>query len=244
MYDGREPNLSVQAGDAIRDHAGSTNFTQAQLDAIADYQLTLFNRSNVKKLAQDGVPLKMPYGVTDSEKRGRRWFIDDDKTDPEEVGESKFGVCGFCHSGPMLNSMSGFFVRNVAPAPFPEGFRFFTVLVSEFNEIGNPVVNYEFHNPDGSIAAVVPSPDLGIFLLNGQVPPVGNGFFKIPPLWGIKDTAPYFHDNSANDLTALMEHYDAALAILSANDPVPLTIGPVDLSTQDKLDIIAYMNLL
>ena len=244
MYDGREPTLQHQARDAVLDHANSSAVvTDAQADAIAAFQLTLFNRANVKALAQSGVPLSMPYGVTDSEKRGRRWFIDDDKTDPEDVGESKFGVCGFCHSGDMLNSMSGFFVQNVAPAPFPEGFRFFTVLVSEFNTLGNPVYNFEFHNADGS-TTVVPSPDLGIFLLAGQPPPVGNGFFKIPALWGIKDTAPYFHDNSANNLTELMTHYDAALAVLSANDPVPLTIGPVDLSEQDKLDIIAYMNLL
>jgi len=90
-------------------------------------------------------------------------------------------------------------------------------------------------------AAWVP---LAIMLIALSLISVGNGFFKIPPLWGIKDTAPYFHDNSANNLVELMNHYDAALQILSANDPVPLTIGPVDLSEQDKADIIAYMNLL
>jgi cytochrome c peroxidase len=243
MYDGREPTLQQQAGDAIIDHAGSRNFKSSQLDAIASFQKTLFNRSNLKALAQNGTPLKLPYGTTDSEKRGRRWFIDDNKTSPGDVGESKFNVCGFCHSGDMLNGLSGFFVANVSPAPLPEGFRFFTVLVSEFNALGNPVHTFEFHNPDGSVTEVE-SPDLGIFLQAGEPPPVGNGFFKIPTVWGVKETAPYFHDNSSNNLTELMNHYDDALFILSETDPVPLTLGQVDLTEQDKKDIIAYMKLL
>ena len=31
--------------------------------------------------------------------------------------------------------------------------------------------------------------------------------FKISPLWGVKDTAPYFHDNSAKTLEDVAEHY-------------------------------------
>ena len=179
-----------------------------------------------------------------SEKRGRRWFIDDGLTDPNLVGESKFGVCGFCHSGPMLNGLSAFFVDNISGPAFgvTEGFRFFTVLVSELNSMGNPVYQFEYTN-DG-VATVVPSPDPGIFLINGDTPPAGSGWFKISTVWGVKDTAPYFHDNSAKDLTQLMNHYDTALFILTEFDPVPPTQGRIDLTEQDKLDIIAYMKLL
>ena len=134
-------------------------------------------------------------------------------------------------------------IANVAPPGFVEGDRFFTVLVSEFNAIGNPTNVFVFDNGDGTTTEVE-SPDLGIFLQAGVAPPIGNGFFKIPTCWGIKDTAPYFHDNSSKTLTDLMNHYDDAIFILSETDPVPPSLGQVDLTEQDKADIIAYMNLL
>ena len=56
--------------------------------------------------------------------------------------------------------------------------------------------------------------------------------FKIPQLRGVKDTAPYFHDNSAKTLDDVMNHY--------ARFFFPFII----ISDQDKADAIAYMNLL
>lgn len=239
MVDGRAPNLEDQARDAILRHAQSSNVSQSQVEAIADFELTLFNRYALRQFAQNGTPLSMPAGVTQAQKRGRRWFIADGQTSPEQVGETPQAVCGWCHSGNFLNGMSGFFVTNVSAVPVPEGFRFFTALVSELNPLGNPVYNFEFHAPDGSVVTV-PSPDPGISLLTGQPPPFGAGFFKISTLWGTRDTAPYFHDNSAKTIEALVEHYDAALQILSATDPN----GVIDLTTQDKADIAAYLRLL
>jgi cytochrome c peroxidase len=243
MYDGREPDLQEQARNAIIRHAQTDDVTDAQLDAIAAFQRELFNRNNLRDFARNGTPVRLPYGSTDSQRRGRRWFIDDDKVDAGDVGESKFNVCGFCHSGPMLNELSGFFVANVSPPGFVEGDRFFTVLVSEFNAMGNPVYDFEFTMPDGSVV-VMPSPDPGTSLVNGEPPIVGNGFFKIPTVWGAKDTAPFFHDNSSKTLTDLMNHYDDAIFILSETDNPETTLGQVDLSEQDKADIIAYMLLL
>ncbi len=242
MYDGRAPNLQEQARDAIARHAQSTNVTTQQLNDIADFQRTLFNRVNMTLFGTVGTVPHLPLAITASQARGRRWFIDANKTHPNDVGESKFNVCGFCHSGPMLNGLSAFFVQNISPIPLPEGFRFFTVLVSELNSMGNPVHQFEYTN--NGVATVVPSPDPGIFLQTGETPPLGNGWFKSNTVWGIKDTAPYIHDNSAKDLTQLREHYDTALFILSETDPVPPTLGRIDLTTQDKLDIIAYMNML
>ena len=243
MYDGREPNLQEQARNAIIRHAQTDDVTDAQLDAIAAFQRELFNRANLRDFAKHGTPVRLPYGSTDAQRRGRRWFIDDDKVFAGDVGESKFNVCGFCHSGPMLNELSGFFVANVSPPGFVEGDRFFTVLVSEFNSMGNPVYDFEFTMPDGSVV-VMPSPDAGTSLVTGEPPIVGNGFFKIPTVWGAKDTAPFFHDNSAKTLTDLMNHYDDAIFVLSETDNPETTLGQVDLSEQDKADIIAYMLLL
>ena len=113
---------------------------------------------------------------------------------------------------------------------FPAGSRFFTAFVSELNPGGNPVQTYRFTNPDGTTTDVV-SPDPGLALQTGTAATAN--FFKIPTLWGSKKTAPYFHDNSAKDVPALINHYDAYFNIIG-----------FDLTEQDKVDIAAYLQLL
>ena len=60
--------------------------------------------------------------------------------------------------------------------------------------------------------------------------------FKIPSLWGVKKTAPYFHDNSVKTLEELAAFYTN----LFANNPD----FPVQLTPQDEADMVAYMKLL
>jgi len=60
--------------------------------------------------------------------------------------------------------------------------------------------------------------------------------FKIPSLWGVKKTAPYFHDNSVKTLEELAAFY----ANLFANSPD----FPVQLTAQDEIDMVAYLKLL
>jgi cytochrome c peroxidase len=231
MYDGRAPNLQEQARGAIEGHAQTTAVTRTQLDQIAAFQQFLFNRLNLFALARLGRPTSMPYGRTDSEKRGRRFFIADDQTDPDQVGEQG-ELCGACHSGPMLNETSAFFGQVFFPG-VPEGTRFFTAFVSELNEAGNQVHDFDFTNPDGSVTTVS-MPDPGLALQTGD--PSTAGFFKIPTVWGVRDTAPYFHDSSAKSLEQLMDHYTVFLNII--------TDGDVNLTEQDKADAVAYLKLL
>ena len=86
----------------------------------------------------------------------------------------------------------------------------------------------------------VTTPDPGRALVTGDVRDVN--FFKIPTLWGVKNTAPYFHDNSANTLEELVDHYEKHLAtFLPKNVSYPRPHVPTD---QDKADIVAYLRLL
>jgi cytochrome c peroxidase len=66
--------------------------------------------------------------------------------------------------------------------------------------------------------------------------------FKIPSLWGVSRTAPYFHDNSAKSLEELVEHYQQFFIVVSTppggGDPTIL------LTDQDMSDIVAYLKLL
>jgi cytochrome c peroxidase len=151
------------------------------------------------------------------------------------------------------------------PLAVPPGTRFQTVLVSEFNAAGNPVMDFVFRNqahdldpatnqdgnPDGIIT--VSSPDPGRALITGRADdffpfPPGSfdnlNAFKISPLRGIRDTAPYFHDNSAKTLEDVVEHYRQFFLIVSDPDG-PGPAGPlIVLTEQDKKDIVAFMKLL
>jgi cytochrome c peroxidase len=151
------------------------------------------------------------------------------------------------------------------PAAVPPGTRFQSVLVSEFNAAGNPVMNFVFRNqehdldpvtnqdgtPDGIIE--VSSPDPGRALITGRADdffpfPPGSfdhlNAFKIAPLRGISETAPYFHDNSAKTLEDVVAHYNKFFEVASDPDG-PGPNGPlVVLTPEDQADIVAYLKLL
>lgn len=208
MADGRAPNLAAQALDAVHSHyQNKVEPTSTQTSHIAAFEKLLVTNAQLAVYANGGAAPTLPPGNTDSEKRGRAFFNPD-------------GMCGICHSGPMMNIDSF-------------GSHFSTAFVSEFNEHNRPVRTYVFTNPDGTTANVT-SPDPGRALITGNIADVDS--FKTPQLWGIKNTAPYFHDNSAKTLQDVVDHYQLAFNI----------IGPpaIPLSDQDKADIVAYLKLL
>ena len=243
MYDTREPNLLQQAFNAIREHAQNTRQpTALELDLIKEFQQTdsrFFSSDALRDFANGGPPPQLPPGTTESERRGRAMF-DNVPFDPR--GGTTRGICNSCHSGPMLN-------RAAAGNPFglpPGGLRG-SIGVSERNLIGNPVYTFIVTNQDGSVVVINDTPDPGAMLNNpppgappGVPPPPRSffaNFFKILPLWGVRDTAPYFHDNSAKTLEDVAEHY--AFFFLTS----PSTRGFV-FTAQDQADVVAFLKLL
>ena len=229
MWDGRAADLSQQALGAIQGHAQATIVpTATELSLIGQFEhgSSFFSSTALYQYSQGGPAPDLPPGNTPEEQRGRQWFV----ADPAAPG---FNVCGKCHSGVMANEE--FFTAGT-PAQ-----RFETVDVSEFNTLGNPTFQFTFPDPNNpGQTLTVATPDPGRALVTGDVNDLNR--FKIPPLWGIKNTAPYFHDNSAADLAALMGHYEKFLSIafpVSASYPTPHAPN-----AQDKADIIAYLNLL
>jgi len=238
MLDGRGPDLESQALGAIHAHFQHTEEpTEEDLRQLAEFQQTarFFSSPALKKFARGGPAPELPPGDTESEKRGRLFFVDG----PHERPFQKAGACAACHSGPLLNESSKFF-EPILPA----GTRFQSVGVSEFNAIGNPVRDFIFTNPDGS-ETLVSSPDPGRALITGVVQsPFFDSVnaFKIPSLWGIRRTAPYFHDNSAKTLEAVAAHYATFFAVIST--PGGGGEPALVLTEQDQADIVAYMKLL
>ncbi len=239
MLDGRAPDLQAQAADAIAGHAQATiEPTPQELDAIAEFQQTrrFFSSRALEKFARGGAAPGLPRGRTASEKRGRRFF-----EDLPPGADGKDGLCAACHSGPMLNETNEFL-----PVPVPPGTRFQTVLVSELNALGNPVQDFIFTNPDGTTTTIT-SPDPGRALITGSADNAGFdnvNAFKIPSLRGVAKTAPYFHDNSANTLEALLEHYTLFFNIVTDPDgPGPLPPA-IQLTAQERADMVAFLKLL
>lgn len=214
MQDGRAPSLTAQAHDAILGHAqASREPTHQELASIASFEQTLFSSQALRDYARTGVAPVLPEGNTPSEKRGRAFFR------PE-------GACGQCHGGPLLNE--------TGPHNFlgqPEASRFSNAFVSEINFLANPVYALVVQRPPHWLPEVRLSPDPGRFLITGHLEDFNH--FKMSSLWNIKNTAPYFHDNSAKTLEDVLTHYTFALA------PRGIFLTP-----QDSQDIIAWMKLL
>ncbi|WP_224240076.1 cytochrome c peroxidase [Hyalangium gracile] len=213
MWDGREPTLQSQAMHAIAGHAqGGRVPTQQELNALVDFEKVLFSSAKMAAYALTGTPPPLPAGKTASEKRGAAFFAPN-------------AVCGHCHFGPLLNQMTEF-----NPQGLPAGTRFSSAGVSEGNLGANPPQEFIVTLPNGAEVPVL-SPDPGLMLLTGD--PAHYGVFKMVSLRNLKNTAPYFHDNSAKNLDQVMVQYKLLFDFLG-----------VPLSQQDIADITAYMKLL
>ena len=231
MYDGRDTTLEEQALGAIHAHAqNGVEPTALQLQLIAEFQRTsprFFSSLQLFIFARGGPPPVLPRGQTASEKRGRAMF----DNVPVSEGSTR-GICATCHSGPMLDVANDF---NVFGAP--AGSRFFGVGVPERNKLNLPIHQFTLDGTD-----VVATPDIGM-LLTEPMPPEFPPFiplvfltnlFKTPSLWGIRHTAPYFHDNSAKSLEEVAEQYTFFFENF---------LG-ISLTKQDEADIVAFLKLL
>ena len=250
-YDGRAPSLQEQALGAVRDHTEhSIEPTPEELDAIAEFQQTetrFFSSDELRKFAAGGPPPELPPGRTAAERRGRTFLVDAPFSPP-----SKKGICALCHSGPMLNKVNQAHSDFSLGSP-PPGVRFINTGVTLVNEPNNPVRTWVINDGINPVVTVR-SPDLGL-LLNPHPPsPPPSvipraffaGAFKIPTLWGVKDTAPYFHDNGAKTLRDAVSHYKRFFNFTEEQDPVGSRSlgGRITLTDDDVDDIVAYLKLL
>ncbi len=227
MADGREPDLEAQAASAIAGHAQATvTPTAAQLRLIAAFEQTdaFYSSRQLADRFLFGTTPALPAGRTAAEQRGRAFFVD------QPLGANLEGVCALCHSGAMLNETNAFFPQDVVPNT-PAGLRFFDVGVSVINAIGNPVRDFVITLPDAT-QATFSSPDPGRVLITGKREDVNR--FKTPSLWGSVDTAPFFHDNSANDLDEMLDHYDRYFQLFLGRT----------LTAAQRDDVKAYLLLL
>jgi cytochrome c peroxidase len=240
MQDLRNETLEEQALGAIVGHAANTKPpTPLPLQLIAEFEREsprFFSSPVLRHYGRGGPAPELPAGETESQRRGRLFFIE-----APFVKGGKDGLCALCHTGPMLNS-GGKALSAVVPGA-PVGIRDATAFVSERNLIGNPVYTFVIDDGRGQTVEMV-SPDPGEILTAKNMPPPSIfprttffNFFKIQTLWGVKHTAPYFHDGSAKTLEDVVDQYE----FFFKDNPFGLV---TTFTEQDKKDIVEYMKIL
>jgi cytochrome c peroxidase len=231
MLDGRAPDIEAQANGAIHDHYEPTEEPTADdLQHIGEYEQTedFFSNSQLSRFANGGPLPELPPGNTDAEIRGRAHFL-------------PAGACGLCHSGPMLNTVSEFWTPSSAGNGFAPGVRFIDLFVGRLAGTPlspAPLQQWLIRRPDGVIVERS-LPDPGRMLITCANADLNR--HKIGSLWNAKDTAPYFHDNSANTLEDVIDFYKVLFA--SVNTFTTRTVF-TSLTPSDFDDILAYQKIL
>ncbi len=206
QLDGRFADLQEQALGALLDHAQvQAPPPQRMLDDLAAFQRTLFTNHRVRALSEAVTAGVSPLPDADPALTGL-----------EQAGKTVFArSCGHCHGGPGQSTTQAPVVRYhdiATQCPRPVD----TVTPARFNfkpcpeRLSRNARTYEITLANGTTVRRVSS-DPGRALLTGFVggPPPLDDWNKLDSngLRGIRHTAPYFHNNSAETLEEVVEHY-------------------------------------
>jgi len=225
QLDGRFADLQEQALGALLDHAQiQAPPRQRLLDDLAAFQRTLFTNPRVRALS-------------DAVSAGASVLPDPDPklSGLEQAGKIVFArSCGHCHGGPGQSTTQAPVVRyhdiaTQCPRPVdavsPARFKFKPCP----ERLARNARIYEITMPNGTTMRRVSS-DPGRALLTGNVggPPPLDDWNKLDVngLRGIRHTAPYFHNNSAETLEEVVEHYVEFFKRVRAN-AAPGVVPPV-----------------
>ncbi|HKQ60882.1 MAG TPA: cytochrome c peroxidase [Candidatus Polarisedimenticolaceae bacterium] len=207
LQDGRAATLPEQAHGAILDHMEpGRRPSKPELDALATFMTAHFYPQRLSALGGEPDPRTLEPGFTVPVES------------PAAVrGKQSFDLhCRRCHGGETTQEPSE-----------PDAPRFANVFVSEPNVPRLPLLRLAFRQPDGSVAVTL-TPDPGRAALTGDLRDLNA--FDTPSLRGVKHTAPYFHDNSANTLGEVVDHYDSHFQF--------------HISASERDALIAYLELL
>jgi cytochrome c peroxidase len=268
QYDARFGTLQDQALGALITHAEVQGLPSQQfLDDVSAFQLQLFTSPSVRVLAEaidaGTTPLPDPDPPLDElEQQGKAVFV---------------RACTQCHGGPGQSSPGegiNRFGSIQAQCPRPVDGPTFPGYTGtprwSFKQcpprLARNVRLYEVVRPNGQVTRR-PTSDPGRSLLTGfaslgagpppLVPPPLDDWQALdtPQLRNLAKTAPYFHNNSADTLDDMLDHYDQFFKFVRANSPPPpAPVNPV-LSTDgvhfdrpptaaERAALIAYLKKL
>jgi cytochrome c peroxidase len=226
QLDGRIGTLQEQAAAALKNHAAVVATPSAGLlNDFAAFQNVLFSSPRVQALSEairTGA-LVLPDAdppLNALQRQGKVIFT---------------RACAQCHGGAGQSTAQSPAVRyhdisSECPRPVD------TAIPARFTfkpcptRLARNVRTYLITLPDGSISRRTTS-DPGRALLTGFVgvgPPARDDWskFDVPGLRGISKTAPYFHNNSADTLEEVVDHYNEFFKRVLINAPAGQPLPP------------------
>jgi len=225
QHDGRFLTLQEQALGALVGHAQVQRPpTQQTLDDLNSFQRVLFSNERVRKLSN-----AVDEGVTPLPD------ADPPLSAVEQQGKVVFTrACAQCHGGPGQSTAQGAVIRyhdiftacprpgdNVSPARFN--------LTPCSPGLARNARTYEITLPNGTTVRRTSS-DPGRALLTGFVggPAPQDDWNKldVPGLRDLRHAAPYFHNNSANTLEEVVDHYIEFFKRVKVN-ALPNVVPPI-----------------
>ena len=263
QLDARIGTLQDQALGALRNHAQIQNIpSQRLLDDLASFQRVLFTNNRVRTFSD-----ALAAGVTPLP-----------ETDPplnalEQQGKALFvRSCTQCHGGPRqtvspntpvrYHDIATACPRPVDPSPTPRfAFKACPDRLARNARTYEIVTSVPTPTPTGVIPAGARirrvSSDPGRAFQTGFVggPPPLDDWNKLdmPGLRGISQTAPYFHNNSADTLEEVADHYIALfnfILVVAPPGPLPPVISSdgvhpdLQLKPSERAALVAYLRKL
>jgi cytochrome c peroxidase len=256
QLDGRFLSLQEQALGALLNHAEIQSPPQDRLlDDLSSFQRVLFTNERVRALSE-AIDAGQPLPAADPPLNAL-----------ELQGKAVFTrACAQCHGGPGQSTPQGRVVHfhdisSQCPRPVD------TQSPARFNfapcptRLARNARTYEFTMPDGTKVRRTSS-DPGRALLTGFVgglPGLDDwNKFDTPGLRGLRHTAPYFHNNSANTLEEVVDHYIEFYKRVQANaqkdqlgNPIPPPIATTDgvnfdrqPKPEERAALLAYLRKL
>jgi|KBSMisStandDraft_5_1062788.scaffolds.fasta_scaffold08469_3 cytochrome c peroxidase len=228
QLDARMGSLQQQALGALVNHAQAQNTVPQQLlDDLSSFQRVLFTNHRVRALS-------------DAIRAGTSPLPDPDPSlnALEEQGKVVFArACAQCHGGPGQSTPKVPVIRfhdiaTQCPRPVDTASPARFLFKACPDRLLRNTRTYEITQPNGTKLRRTSS-DPGRALTTGIA---GFGFpapqddwnkFDTPALRGIKDTAPYFHNNSADTLEEVVDHYIEFFKRVKANTAPGAPIPPV-----------------
>lgn len=222
QLDARFITLQQQALGALINHAEITTAPGTRfLNDVVAFEKTQFSSPSVKllsdALASGQTPPPTDPPLNELEQRGKASFA---------------RHCINCHGGP---------TQTVPIAALPPGIRNIRIskpvqpFAADLPFAPSPLQPRNWVFRVGETLTVRPSTDPGQALLTGSIAQLN--FFDITTLYGISKTAPYFHDNSAATLEAVLRHYQLDFIAAGRVAPVP----PALLLDEEIEPLVAYL---
>ena len=244
--------LQEQALGAFTNHAQARNPPpQQMLDDLASFQRILFTNHRVRALSDalraGTLPLPDPDGpLTALEQAGKAVFV---------------RACTQCHGGPGQSNAQAPAIRfhdifSACPRPVDTAVPARFALTPCPPQLARNARTYEITLPNGTTVRRTSS-DPGRALLTGVIgnaPPQDDwNKMDMPGLRGLGRTAPYFHNNSAATLEAVVDHYTeffkrvrvtlqpGAVPPVLSTDGVHFDRPP---TPEERLPLLAYLKTL